>query len=365
MQPPFEQIKDAQFAAETSLFDVELDENPRTVRTDYAPSDFLCDENGDIQKEPLKLESRGATRHADLWSAALLHTESVIAKLQEFGRLDLASPLKNCHTEESCRVCTGCRRVSVFYNRCERFYCPTCQPRLARERRESVEWWTREIAEPKHVVLTVKNSETFSRSYVQWFKQCWGKLRRRKFARGWRGGFYRLEVTNEKNGWHLHLHALVDCGWINARHLAEEWAKIIGQEFAIVKVKDVHGRDYLAEVTKYAVKGNDIARWTGAQIAEFVDALSGVKTFGVFGSLYGKRTEWREWLDQLQAGRVKCECGCENFRILSPNELAWERLQADSRAGASSRPPPLDTGDLPNLGLVEGRPRPTWYFEGQ
>lgn len=376
MKPPFEQIKDAQFAAESSLFDIELDESPQSQRHDYKAIDFICDENGDLEKAPVKLESRGVSSHAELWDKALLHSQSVISKLLEIRRLDLASPLQNCHTEESCRVCTGCRRVSIFFNRCERFYCPSCQPRLARERRESVEWWAKEIREPKHVVLTVRNVDTFTKDYVNWFKQCWGRLRRRKFARGWRGGFYRLEVTNEKpfrtkdgtmsaGGWHLHLHALIDAGWIDARILAQEWAEIVGQSFAIVKVKDVHGADYLAEVTKYAVKGNIIASWSGDKIAEFVDAFTGVKTFGVFGALYGKRTEWRAWIDQLQAGRVRCACGCEKFRILSPQELAWEKILNETKAGNGSRPPPLDTPDLPNLGLVDGRPRPSWFFEDQ
>jgi len=363
MNPPFEQLKDAEFENASSLFDVELDESPRIERKDFRHLDFRCDENGDLEKTPPRLESRGTTPQAELWNRAALHTQSVISKLQEIQRFDLSTSLKNCHTEESVKVCNGCRKITVFFNRCERFYCPQCQPRLARERRESVEWWTKEVGQPKHVVLTVRNVDTFTRVYVQWFKQCWGKLRRRKFARNWRGGFYRLEVTKEKNGWHLHLHALVDAGWIDAKKLSTEWAKTVGQDFAIVKVKDVHGRDYLAEVTKYSVKGNEIAAWSGDDIAAFVDAFQGVKTFGVFGTLYGKRTEWREFLDQLQAGKVQCECGCENFRILSVQEHAWERIQAESRSSAGTRPPPLDAPDLPNLGLVEGRPTPQRYFE--
>jgi len=230
-----------------------------------------------------------------------------------------------------------------------------CAPRLARERRESVEWWAQRIDQPKHVVLTRRNSAALTAGDVRTFKRNFSRLRRRKFARNWRGGFWRLEVTNEKRGWHLHLHALVDCAWIDSGKLASEWADCIGQEFSIVKVKDVHCRDYLAEVTKYTVKGTQLASWSPAEIAMFLDAFSGQKTFGVFGSLHGKRTQWREWIDSLQARQSACECGCAEFQILSPNELAWQILRRESEAAGrrTHAPPQEDQPHLPGALLYD------------
>ena len=346
-----------------NLFELELSEEPTHSRADAATLDLICDENGLIGEAPRKLERRGVSSHPELWQKSTVHKFSVVAKLLSAGRPDLAKPLAGCHTVETCRVCDDCRRVSIFFNRCERHYCPECAPRLARERRESVEWWAKEVGEPKHVVLTVRNTDRITKSYVQWFKMCFGKLRRRKFARSWRGGFYRLEITNERQGWHLHLHALVDAGWIPAGQLAAEWAEIVGQDFAIVKVKDVHCRDYLAEVTKYTVKGSQLAGWEPAQIVEFLDAFDGVKTFGVFGSLYGKRTEWREWLDSIQNEPIKCACGCDRFSLLSPNELAWQNLRRESEAKSIRENLPPPQADLPHLPLVEGTPPRRYTFE--
>jgi hypothetical protein len=356
------------------LFELELGDEPTHSREDVAHLDLICDENGLIKEIDSRLEIRGVSSQrgegsklaqfqSELWRASTTHKMSVVAKLASIGREDLAGKLRECHTIETCRVCDGCRRVTVFFNRCERHYCPECAPRLARERRESVGWWASEIREPKHVVLTVRNTERLTKDYVQWFKQCFGKLRRRKFARGWRGGFYRLEVTLERKGWHLHLHALVDAGWIAGGTLAEEWAEVVGQDVAIVKVKDVHSKEYLAEVTKYTVKGSQMAGWEPEEIAEFIDAFDGVKTFGVFGSLYGKRTEYREWLDSLQGELPKCPCGCEKFSILSPDELAWQNLrrEVEARSGRTSVPPPQP--DLLYLPLVEGRPPLRWSFD--
>lgn len=342
--------------AEQRLLEIDLSEEPTCQRPDAWAIDVRCDVNGDLEILKPRLENRGLTSQQELWKKATAHKLSVAAKLRELSRSDLASPLEECHTVETCSVCTGCRRVTLFLNRCERHYCPECQPRLARERRESVEWWTKQIGEPKHVVLTIRNTDKLTKKHVQKFKQNFSRLRRRKFAANWRGGFYRMEVTNEKKGWHLHLHALVDCGWIDQRKLAEAWASIVKQELAIVHVRDVHSRDYLAEVTKYTVKGSQLSGWDAEQIAEFIDAFDGVRSFGVFGSLYGKRTEWRDWLDKLQTKGHTCECGCGTFRILSPAELAWDNLQRESRLRDSRALPPPSEPDLPNLPAVEGRP---------
>jgi Replication protein len=231
--------------------------------------------------------------------------------------------------------------MSKFYNRCDRLWCPLCTPRLGRERKKSVEWWTQEITQPKHVVLTARNSADLTRETVRAFKAAFARLRRSKFAKNWRGGFYSLETTNEGRGWHLHLHALIDARYIDARQLAIEWARCIGQDFAIVKVKDARDRSYLQEVTKYVVKGSDLAKWTGQEIAMLVDSFTGVRTFGVFGTLYGKRTEFREWIDALQLQSRACQCGCRNFRLLTENELlALDLTHDETRACKLDIPPP-------------------------
>lgn len=308
----------------------EPDEAPSTPRVDPAQPG-----------QTVKLETRGATSHAEqrlLWSKQTIFKSTIVAKLRSVKAHDLAEKLDDCHTKVTVAQCTGCRSVSKFYNRCELFYCPECQPRLARERKESVEWWTKTIPQPKHVVLTVRNVDTITKSYVQWFKACFSKLRRMKFARNWQGGFYRLEVTNEGRGWHLHLHALIDAKWIDSGQLAKKWGDIVGQDFAIVKVKDVREKSYLEEVTKYAVKGSELAGWQASDIRAFIEAFSGVRTFGVFGSLYGKRTEWREWLDSLQADGFRCKCGCDSFKFYDENEWEWHEATFDGVKGA--RPPP-------------------------
>jgi len=226
----------------------------------------------------------------------------------------------------------------MFFNRCEQKFCPICAARLARERRETVEWWTKQIPQPKHVVLTTRNSETLSREKVRAFKAAFAKLRRQKFARNWLGGFYSLEVTNEGRGWHLHLHALINARFIPADVLAREWGKLVGQEFAIVKVKDCRDRSYLGEVTKYAVKGQQLAGWSGPDIATLFDAFERVNCFGTFGALFKLRAEFREHLDAIQSEPAACPCGCTTFRILDESSFEFEECRRE--IDAAPRPPP-------------------------
>src|SRR5262249_52451990 len=151
------------------------------------------------------------------------------------------------------------------------------------EKKQSVEGWARYVTQPKHVVLTVRNMDTLTKADVQWFKACFSALRRLKFTTQkttqpiscdvrthevlerysypWRGGFYSLEVTKEDNGWHLHLHALVDANFIDELMLADAWHKVTDGRGYIVKVKDARDKSYLQEVVKYAVKGDQIATW--------------------------------------------------------------------------------------------------------
>ena len=273
----------------------------------------------------LKLETRGVTpqiSQKEFWDARSVQRHTIAAKLREVGQDALAIKLDECGSQLTYALCKGCSKVEIFVNRCDLKCCPSCQPRLARLRRDSVEWWTQGIKQPKHIVLTLTNTADILPGHVQELKLWFTRLRRRKFAANWKGGFYSIEVTNESRGWHLHLHALVNAGWIDAKQLAVEWGKVTRGAGYIVKVKDVREGTYLKEVCKYAVKGTQLAKWSAAQVEEFILAFENQRTFGVFGQLYGKRTEWREWLKAIRTKAATCACGCVDRWFFS--EFEWQ-----------------------------------------
>ena len=301
----------------------------------------------------IQLETRGVTSHRSqklLWENEIVFQQSILSKLKTVGKGHLAGKMATCHTIQTFKRCTSCQKQSSFYNRCELFFCPVCAPRLARERKESIEWWTEQINQPKHIVLTVRNTSSITKAYVQFLKGQLQKLRRQNVFAHVRGGFYSMEVTNEGRGWHVHFHILCDAKWVQASSLATVWGRLVGQDFAIVKVKDCRSHDYIREVTKYAVKGSQLAGWCATEIAEFIESFTGVRFFGVFGSLYGKRTEWSEWIKAIREIKPQCSCGCNQWRLLSPEEILWEE---ETKAGITGQPPPqvkqvsIAQGDLP------------------
>ena len=314
--------------------------------------DAACPIPGDLETPqaaaPLELETTGITRDApegrlresELWKAATIHKLSVVAKLREQGEHLDADTLEDCHSRVLYAQCQGCRTVRLFRNRCDNFFCPECQPSMARRRAESVRWWTKQVAQPKHVVLTVRNVPDLTKGHVIELKKWFSRLRQRKFCANWKGGFYSVECTNEGKGWHLHLHILVDARWVDASNLARQWADVTNGAGYIVKVKDCRGEAYLKEVTKYACKGSDLAAWRPDEIVSFVAAFRGTRTFGVFGSLYGKRTQWKEWLDSLKDGLTKCPCGSNHTRYY--NQQEWDAEGCKAGAPLLSRPPPED-----------------------
>jgi hypothetical protein len=309
-----------------------------------------------FEPEQVSLETTGVTSQllqAELIATQLIFKASICAKLKEIGAMDIAEPLLDCHTQQGYAQCNGCRKVKPFWNHCDNFYCPVCQPHLARERADSIEWWTKLVEQPKHIVLTARNTDAITFNRVRWFKSCLAKLRRSKLARGWRGGMWSLEVTNEGKGWHLHAHLLVDASWVDGAALSIKWGELVGQEFAIVWVADARKKNYLRELTKYAVKGSQLASWSGLDIAHFVNAFKGNRTFGVFGSLYGKRTQWREWIKSIASDRRKCDCGCSNWSFYSETEWAIHERRQAALSGKLGNPPPRRTSQLHQVEFLQ------------
>lgn len=330
-----------------------ITESPSTIGTLFTSPAFLAGLSfgaGAQHPNSLKLEQRGVNRHEPNKISAEkrqrkfqllreIDRDTICRKLADAGRLELTRGMGDCHSEQTFKVCTGCSRARVFWNRCETKFCPICAPRLARERRDKVEWWATQIRTPKHVVLTCRNTATITKQQVLAYKANLVALRRQKWCANWKGGFYSIETTNESRGWHIHFHLLVDSRFIDEQRLAIEWGKLNGQDFAIVKVLPVNDGSYLKEVLKYNVKGSQMAKWSGSDIAAFMDAFHHVKTFDTFGSLRECRAAWKKWKDEQKVPEETCECGSCTFRTMDANTFAADEIRRER--AATPRPPPL------------------------
>lgn len=218
-----------------------------------------------------------------------------------------------CGHSELFRTCKNCGTVETFDYRCNLKWCPRCQWRITEKRKQLLQLWTRRITQPKHLVLTQRNFPILTRTKIRQFQKCLASLRRRKLCERIRGGCMSIEITNEGNGWHLHAHCLLDVRWLDMERLSRVWGKLVGQEFGIVKIKDVRGKDYVKEVSKYVCEGSEISRWPAEQVLEFVTAIRGRRFFFAFGNLRELAPAIRAELAANAAPQKVCDCGCEEF----------------------------------------------------
>ena len=256
-----------------------------------------------MTQKPLNLQ----LDNEEIWS------EQIWRKTLGFIDERISEHLAKCGKEEWYRTCRSCGEVKKFEYRCSMKFCPKCNWRIARRRADILKAWTVLVKQPKHIVLTRRNSELITRDLLRHTMKSFAKLRRQKEWKQATGGCVSMEVTNESKGWHVHLHVLVDARWIAAGILSQRWAELVGQDFAIVKVQDAREHEYRNEVAKYVVKASEMAKWPGSEIAAFINASRGVKFFAPFGSLYKLQRSIKDQLAQEAPPPTPCPCGCEDF----------------------------------------------------
>jgi len=239
--------------------------------------------------------------------------ETIRMKLD--GRFDSQQfwNFSRCGHERIFRTCENCGDVQQFPYRCSLKWCPRCAWWICERRRKVLQLWSSKISQPKHLVLTQRNFPILTRKRFREHTQALAKMRRSKCFSEVRGGCVTVEVTNEQNGWHVHSHWLIDVRWLDMPSVARTWARLVGQSFAIVKIKDCRGKEYLREVNKYVCEGSELAGWPPEHILEFVTAIKGRRFFFPFGSLFRQGKEIRAELRGLRPEAAKCDCGCGEF----------------------------------------------------
>lgn len=238
---------------------------------------------------------------------------TVESKLRGLWETNQFGNFVRCGAEKVFVTCRGCKDVETFDYQCNLKWCPRCQWRISERRKAVVGLWAGRITQPKHLVLTQRNFPILTRGKIRDHTRCLAKMRRAKCFKGVRGGCVTVEITNEGNGWHLHSHWLVDCDWFDMEEVSKAWGKLVGQEYAIVKVKDVRNKEYLNEVSKYVVTGSELAKWPAEHLLEFVSAVKGRRFFFPFGSLFHRGPEIRKELMETKGPPRVCDCGCDEF----------------------------------------------------
>lgn len=304
-----------------------------------------------IIRERAIIRAANNRRQKSLFDDNKLFKETIAGKLD--GLLESTSfyNFLRCGANDLVRRCTTCGDVKNFRYQCSLKWCPNCNWKIAKRRRELISLWAQKIQQPKHLVLTQKNFPILTRSRLQEFGVALARLRRTTVCEKITGGCVSWEITNEGSGWHLHAHCLVDVAWLNMKELSRVWGKQVGQKFAIVKITDAREGEYLSEICKYVVEGSELAKWPAEQILEFVTAIKGKRFFMSFGSLRKLASVIRAEIEANKQPPPTCECGCEDFKYTDSfaEEVASisREVEAKQRArGGVSRQPLFVSGDI-------------------
>lgn len=307
------------------------DPEPSMLASMDAPPESRMESYDALLKSDLtKLETRGLTSYRSspkqqqldrLWDRTIVKDQLTRRILS----MDTTQPdglaLLRCHSKATRMTCKGCERSKVYWNRCERRYCPLCAPRLAKERQQQIEFWSTQIKRPKMLTLTARNVPLLTKEYLAWFKVCFRKLRAQKVWESVKGGMWSMEVTNQGRGWHVHLHVLIDAPFVPLGKIERAWSKLIRQAFAIVHIKELTGKGWIKEIVKYVSKPTEMIHWPDDQLKSYLATIDAVKMFGVFGTLYGARSEWTAFVASIRIQGMLCECGCSDWSfdaILDP-----------------------------------------------
>lgn len=256
---------------------------------------------------------------------------SIEAKLRGYARGNQWLNFCKCGEEEIYRTCKGCHGVEKFFYNCNLKWCPRCNWRITKARIQKIKAWTLFTSQCKHVVLTQRNSAFITRARIRAFQAALVRVRRTKMFKGLKGGVCSIEITNERKGWHLHAHLLLDIRWIDKQELSDEWGRQVGQDFAIVDISDARNGDYVKQVSKYVCKGSDLAKWPPHEIWEFISAIKGIRFFTAFGSVNKHREDIKKILEAQKPARVACTCGCHNFRFETEEMSVVNELRKSAR----------------------------------
>lgn len=220
--------------------------------------------------------------------------------------------------------CANCGYQHRVVLECGDRTCPHCRARgfwrLFRGYEESI----KPKQNLKSVTLTLKNvPDGRLGEVVDRQREAFKKLRRREpYARIWVGGIYAIECVNKGRGWNVHMHLIVEGGFVPQARLADDWYKITGDSM-VVHIQHVRNpKAVLWHALKYVTKRPTLQ--TVRHEAEYNLVLKGRRMIQTWGS-------W--WGEVLIVGPPVVVCPrCGSTKWISEFEIAHLGVEAWQRA---------------------------------
>lgn len=217
----------------------------------------------------------------------LLEKGLIIADhLRQAGLPDQARKLEDCTKVRTLWLCEGCKSHWYVPIHCHSRLCPVCNATKSRKNAMLALTLFGRAQSPRWCTLTMKRVQDLHEG-VQRVRHALRNLRHSpRFRNVIAGGFYQIEIKPKPDGWHVHVHCLLDSKYLVWRQLMAAWCRGIRQPWASIDIQRVTGRQVVAYVTKYVTKPADIIDMAPHQLRQFVAATHRLRLCATFGTWY-------------------------------------------------------------------------------
>lgn len=202
----------------------------------------------------------------------------------------IASTLRDCHQTRVLACCRACHGAWYVLHKCRQRVCPICSAKVFRTRAEFLRRAAAQCKHPKLITLTQPLVENHPREAITKIRDAFAKLRKTECWKSVTAGAYTIEVIPKPEGWHIHMHVLVNSEYIPYQKLWSTWGELIGHKVIQTDIRAADNKNAQQYLAKYCAKS--VSMYLGDKtIVDWYRATKGQRLFVTFGSWYNKHLE--------------------------------------------------------------------------
>jgi hypothetical protein len=207
-----------------------------------------------------------------------------------------------------------------------------CSYEVAKRRGEYLIAMTSKMTHPKLITLTMPLWTQDPQVGIRFLRTAFNKLRKSKLFSVVKGGAYQIELKPKDNGWHIHIHALLDAPYLPYQRLFTVWKTILGTNAPQVDIRSADTRKAREYAAKYAAKSADFYSHPETVVLWY-EATKGQRLFATFGKWYNAKLEELTGEPEQPIPKAKCpNCDAESSVYLARDgpwiygSAEWMRL---------------------------------------
>jgi len=95
-----------------------------------------------------------------------------------------------------------------------------------------------------------------------------------------KGGIYTIQTTQSLQGWHVHLHAVLEMQYVSVQYISKLWEECTEGDGKIVYIK-IARMDTVLYILRYSLNASEVEN-----VSDYLEATRSIRLFGSFGSCY-------------------------------------------------------------------------------